>query len=57
MRTAAGEGVIESPEIILNRGLEEPGFEECVIHRLSGISFDATGDDADLSVRWVVSLP
>ncbi len=57
MRTAAGEGVIDSPEIILNRGLEEPLFEQCVIDRLSNLSFDATGDDADLSVRWVVSLP
>jgi len=55
LRTDAGVGRIEQPEVLFRRGPKDEGFEDCVVERLEGVEFDATGDGAELDVRWASS--
>ena len=55
LRTDAGVGRIDDPEVLFRRGPKDEGFERCVTDGLDGVEFDATGDGVELDVRWASS--
>lgn len=52
MITDAGEATIVDPEITTWRGPEDRRFEQCVVDGLTGQTFEAEGDGAEMVVRW-----
>lgn len=56
LRTDAGVGRLEAPQVLHNLGLDEADFEACILEGVAGQQFEAQGDGAELQVQWPAFL-
>lgn len=55
LRTDAGRGSVEDVEVVAGAGLDQ-GLRECVEATTAGLTFEASGDGADVEVNTRVQL-
>ena len=56
MTTENGTGTIESPRVLLRRGVGEEQFEQCVLNAVGELEFDASSDGEQLTARQVIDV-
>lgn len=57
MSTRAGVGTVEQPKLLHVLGAQDQSIHDCVHRALDGLTFDAVGDGAQMTVRWIYTPP
>lgn len=55
--TSEAVGTIEKPAVLHHPGVTDEAFEDCLVERLDGLSFDATTDGKYLEVEYAFFIP